>query len=146
MRKKNAKSYVYLLHFAQPIAPGRHTAQHYLGVARDLQQRLTEHTTGQGARLTQVALSRGITWELAKVWEAPATEGRKLEKKLKARHNGKALCPICAQGGERVIGEDVNFYPMPADFAQGLEDFAKGATYCKPGIDWAAVESDRIGD
>jgi hypothetical protein len=62
------------------------------------------------------------------------------------RHNGKALCPICAQGGERVIGEDVNFYPMLPDFAGALEDYAKGARYCPTGIDWAAVEEERIGD
>ena len=52
----------------------------------------------------------------------------------------------CAQGGQRVIEPDVNFYPMPPDFAGALEDYANGARYCKPGIDWAAVEEDRIGD
>ena len=133
-------------HFHQPIAPGRHTCQHYMGSAEDLQARLTLHTAGQGAKLCKVAIERGITWELAKVWEATASEGRKLERKLKARHNGKALCPICAQGGERVIDGDVHFYPMPADFAQGLADVAAGAHYCPAGVDWAAVEEDRIGD
>ena len=104
------------------------------------------HRAGAGSRLCQVAIERGIGWDLAKVWEAPAGEGRKLEQKLKSRHNGKALCPICTEGGERVIDCEVNFYPMPADFAGALEDYAKGVRYCKPGIDWAAVEDDRIGD
>src|SRR4029453_18489740 len=123
--RKQKNVFVYLLHFHQPIAPGKHTCQHYMGSAEDIVARLTAHRSGAGSRLCQVAIERG----LAKVWEAPEGEyGRKLEQKLKSRHNGKALCPICAQGGERVIGEDVNFYPMPDDFAQGLGDYAKGVT------------------
>ena len=143
--RKPKRVFVYLLHFRRRISP-KHTCQHYMGSAEDLTERLGEHLAGRGSRLCQVAIERGIDWELARVWEAPAAEGRKLEKKLKAQHNGKALCPICAQGGERVIGEDVNFYPMPAEFAGALEDFAKGVRYCKPGIDWTAVEEDHIGD
>jgi predicted GIY-YIG superfamily endonuclease len=144
--RKPKNVFVYLLHFHQPIAPGRHTCQHYMGSAEDLQARLTLHTAGQGARLCQVALERGITWELARVWEAPAREGRKLERKLKNRKAGPKLCPICANGGALIIDGDVNFYPVPPDFAAGLADVANGASYCKPGIDWAAVEEDRIGD
>jgi hypothetical protein len=98
-----------------------------------------------------VAIERGITWELARIWEAPAAEGRKLERKLKNQKQGPKLCPICANGGEWVIDEDVNFYPMTPDFAGALEDFAKAgahgwARYCPTGIDWAAVEEERIGD
>ena len=144
--RKQKNVFVYLLHFHQPIAPGRHTCQHYMGSAEDVVERLLQHRAGAGAKLCKVAIERGITWELARVWDAPAGEGRKLERKLKNRHNGKALCPICATGGERVVGEDVNFYPMPADFAGALEDYAKGVRYCPTGIDWAAVEEDRIGD
>jgi predicted GIY-YIG superfamily endonuclease len=142
--RKQKKVFVYLLHFTQPIAPGRHTCQHYMGSAEDLQARLSQHREGTGARLCKVAIERGITWELARVWEAPAGEGRKLERKLKNRKSGPRLCPICSQVWEP--SPDVNFYPMPVDIAQGLADVAAGVTYCKPGIDWGAVESDRIGD
>ena len=41
---------VYLLHFSDPIAPGRHTAQHYLGYADDLAPRVNAHLHGAGAR------------------------------------------------------------------------------------------------
>jgi predicted GIY-YIG superfamily endonuclease len=129
--RKSKSVFVYLLHFRQPIAPGKHTCQHYMGSAQDLMQRLAEHRTGQGARLCQVAIQRGIDWELARVWEAPAAEGRKLERKLKNQKRGPKLCPICSQVFEPL--PDVNFYPMPADFAQGLEDFAKGVTYATAG-------------
>ena len=77
-------------------------------------------------------------------WEAPKGEGRKLERKLKNQHNGRKLCPVCSQVWEP--SPDVDFYSIPADFAQALDDYAKGARYCKQGIDWAAVEEDRIGD
>jgi hypothetical protein len=47
---------------------------------------------------------------------------------------------------QRVMAEVKGLQEMPLDFAQGLADVALGATYCKPGIDGAAVESERIGD
>jgi len=47
---------------------------------------------------------------------------------------------------QRVMAEVKGLQEMPLDFAQGLADVALGATYCKPGIDWAAVESERISD
>src|SRR5262245_58731859 len=115
--RKAKNVFVYLLHFHQPIAPGKHTCQHYLGSAEDLQERLAQHRTGTGARLCQVAIERGIGWELARVWQAPAQEGRKLERKLKNRKSGPKLCPICSQVWEPL--PDVDFYTMPADFAQG---------------------------
>lgn len=40
---------VYLLHFSDPIAPGRHTCQHYLGYADDLAPRVHAHAHGAGA-------------------------------------------------------------------------------------------------
>jgi len=60
---------LYLLHFDQPISPD-HTCQHYLGfTADDLNSRLAAHAAGRGARLTQVACERGITWQVVKIWE-----------------------------------------------------------------------------
>lgn len=88
-------STVYLLHFSAPIAPGQHTAQHYMGSAADLDARLAEHANGTGSRLCQVAKERGNTFELARTWEAPDGTGRQLERQLKNRKAGPRLCPIC---------------------------------------------------
>ncbi len=85
---------VYLLHFASPISPA-HTAQHYLGWTRSaLAERLAEHAAGRGARLTQVALERGIGWELARTWTG---ETRADERKYKDGAHGARLCPVCRQ-------------------------------------------------
>ena len=78
---------VYLLHFLQPY----HHARHYLGSTDDIDSRLQEHRTGQGARLTQVIHEAGISFILARTWEG----GRDLERKLKRWHKSPDLCPIC---------------------------------------------------
>ena len=80
---------VYLIHFSKAY---KH-ARHYLGTAEDVQARLHEHQTGQGARLTQVAADAGITFEIVRMWNG----SRKEERKLKNRHNGPKLCPVCNQ-------------------------------------------------
>jgi predicted GIY-YIG superfamily endonuclease len=90
--------YVYLLHFEQPIAPGRHTTQHYIGYAADLAARIQEHNTGHGARLTQVARERGIRFQVARLWHGD----RGLERRLKDRKHAPQLCPICGRG--HVVG------------------------------------------
>lgn len=92
---------VYLLHFVEPY---KH-AKHYLGCADDLPHRLSEHRHGSGARLTQVVLEAGGSWVVARTWSG----GRRLERKLKARHSGVRLCPIC-KGKitlEQVLAEQV---------------------------------------
>jgi predicted GIY-YIG superfamily endonuclease len=83
---------VYLLHFDTPIAPGKHTTQHYIGYAADLDSRIKEHRDGHGARLTQVAKERHIGFEVVRTWDGD----RKVERQLKNRKNAPRLCPICA--------------------------------------------------
>lgn len=78
---------VYLLHFNEPY---RH-AQHYIGYAANLDQRLAAHRAGHGARLLEVVNAAGITWSLARTWEGD----RKLERRLKNRHKASQICPIC---------------------------------------------------
>lgn len=82
---------VYLLHFSQPISP-KHTTQHYLGWSADIEARVQEHLTSRGAKLCKVALSRGITFEVAATW--PDTD-RDFERRLKNRKESPRLCPIC---------------------------------------------------
>jgi predicted GIY-YIG superfamily endonuclease len=84
--------YCYLLHFERPISD-RHTCQHYLGyTSKKLRERMELHRAGNGARLTQVARERGISFMCVRVWR-DGTRG--MERQLKNRKNGFALCPIC---------------------------------------------------
>lgn len=111
---------VYLLHLDQPIPRGVSPAgkplmaQHYIGVADNLEARLEEHrhTTwapldepeatqkggtrrghvhGAGSVLIAFANFLGIPWQLARTWDG----GRSLERKLKNRKCAPRLCPIC---------------------------------------------------
>jgi predicted GIY-YIG superfamily endonuclease len=79
---------VYLLHFDRPY---RH-ARHYLGWARNLDARLAEHGTGQGARLLQVARAAGISWTLARTWPGVT---RNRERQLKRMGGAARRCPLC---------------------------------------------------
>jgi len=47
---------VYLLHFSEAY---KH-ARHYMGYASDLEERLSRHRSGQGARLLSVLKASGI--------------------------------------------------------------------------------------
>lgn len=83
-------SKVYLLHLNTKL---KH-AGHYIGYsqsARTLPARLAHHANGTGARFTQVCIERGITWQVAKVWDA----NRTFERKLKNRKGASRFCPIC---------------------------------------------------
>lgn len=95
--------FVYLLHFERPIAPGRHTAQHYIGYAADLAARLQAHDHGQGARMTQVARERDIAWTVARLWRG----GRGLERRLKDRKATPRLCPICGRAQPVGYAEEI---------------------------------------
>ena len=80
---------VYLLHFSRPLAHARH----YIGSTKfpDPVVRLRQHQAGAGARITQVAVESGIELQLVRIWAG----GRKLERRLKRRHEAPRLCPIC---------------------------------------------------
>jgi predicted GIY-YIG superfamily endonuclease len=82
---------VYLLHFERRISE-RHTCQHYLGWCKDLNKRLAMHRAGWGSRLTQVAIERGIGFEVVRTWAG----SRELERLLKNRKHGGRLCPVCS--------------------------------------------------
>lgn len=114
---------VYLIHFASPIAPGRHTAQHYLGHAADLARRIQAHRRGRRynqlghptgcARLVEVAHERGIDWHVARVWPG----GYELERQMKAQHNSPRLCPLCnprvARGERELTAAEIDELLMP---------------------------------
>lgn len=85
---------VYLIHFQTAL---RH-ARHYVGFAHRLQDRLTHHKQGSGARILQVCNERGIGYDLARTWEG---KGRDFERKLKRCKNAARYCPVCKQGCAR---------------------------------------------
>lgn len=81
---------IYLLHFERPISDA-HTCQHYTGWALDLHTRIADHRAGRGARLTQVAVERGIRFEVVRTWIG----SRDFERALKNRKDAPRLCPVC---------------------------------------------------
>ena len=83
---------LYIIHFDQKIADH---AGHYAGCCADgrILDRFLEHRTGYGARLTQVAVERGIGMQLAATFEGGYTE----EKILKLQKNTPRFCPICRE-------------------------------------------------
>ena len=70
--------HVYLLHFKGRINSA-HTTQHYLGYAKNLDERIQQHRQGKGARLTQVAKERGIAFQVAEVWLVRSRVGKAVE-------------------------------------------------------------------
>lgn len=78
---------VYLLHFSKKY----HHAGHYIGFTKNLTERIEQHKAGAGARLLEVIVNAGITFDLVRTWAAD----RKFERKLKRRKKAAKLCPIC---------------------------------------------------
>src|SRR5215510_1113752 len=79
---------IYLIHFDQPYK----RARHYMGFTDDLEERLSRHRAGNGARLMEVVTAAGITWRVARTWQGD----RKLERRLKSRKEAPRLCPVCS--------------------------------------------------
>jgi len=100
----------YLLHFYDPqtgeSAKLAHAA-HYLGMSDSVSERLAEHGTSHGAKLTYAARQAGLSWVVARTW----CGGRKFEKKLKSQKNGPRLCPICR--GDITLAEVLQRQPPP---------------------------------
>ena len=82
---------VYLLHFDRPFGTDRQQAKHYTGYAADLDARLAQHGTGNGARLLAVVHEAGIGWTLARTWPG----GRTRERQLKRQGGASRRCPLC---------------------------------------------------
>jgi predicted GIY-YIG superfamily endonuclease len=101
--------YVYLLHYHQPIS-AQHTSQHYIGWCYNLSSRMQQHMKGRGAKFTQVAAQRGITFELAAIWPG----SRSYERQIKNRKMGWRLCPVCRQARQQRGAEQLalDFDPL----------------------------------
>lgn len=83
---------VYLLHFEPPLGHARH----YLGWAKDHEQRFLEHCRGAGSPLVRAAVAAGCEVVTARTWHGV---DRHFERRLKNRKETPRLCPICVQAG-----------------------------------------------
>ena len=81
------KGTVYLIHFHRPY---RH-ARHYLGWSKDHEGPVQAHREGRGARLMEVIVGAGISFDVVRTWKG----GRSLERQLKKRKASPRLCPVC---------------------------------------------------
>ena len=117
---------IYLLHFDKPISPA-HTCQHYIGYADDWEGRIEAHRAGHGARLTEVANERGIGFVVVRVWVGD----RELERRIKNRKEGPALCPVCnPEGWHRLANYSTNYQPgIPVEL-EPIEALARAPAPC----------------
>lgn len=87
---------VYLIHFNSPVSKYS-TSQHYIGCSGDVEKRFLQHQMGQNsARIIEVAIERGIGFQLVRTWEGTSEERDwELERRLKKQKNPWRLCPLC---------------------------------------------------
>ena len=79
---------IYLLHFDRRY---KH-AGHYIGWTTNLPARLRDHTAGHAGRLIAVCIAEGIGFTLARTWQGPRAE----ERRIKKMGGASRSCPICA--------------------------------------------------
>lgn len=79
----------YLIHFDKPVGNSR--AQHYLGFAKNLPERIARHRTSKGAALTARANALGIGWQVVRVWRDADGDAEAALKSMIPKN----LCPHC---------------------------------------------------
>jgi N-acetylglutamate synthase-like GNAT family acetyltransferase len=84
-------SYIYVLHFDDPL---KH-ARHYIGCTESLKARLVRHATGHGARIMRVCIEQGISWRLGSLMTCSHKRMRELERSPKDQHNSERYCSLC---------------------------------------------------
>lgn len=92
---------VYLLHSTVPVGVDVHHAYHYVGYSQraKLWQRLAQHASGRGAKITCAYLEAGGTLWLVRLWPQ---NGRELERRLKREGHLSRHCPVCSQTTSRL--------------------------------------------
>lgn len=129
---------VYLLAF---LLAGEHVAYgasastphaggaHYCGWARNIRERVCEHATGAGARLTLAAFLAGYEMRLVRVWPHA---GRDVERRMKQAHRLGRYCPLCKYR--------IDPAPIPAPI---LDAPAIGAAWAVEMLDTSATHGAR---
>jgi hypothetical protein len=128
---------VYTLHFWPPYGdPEVQEAKHYTGWAEEgrLARRLTQHTLGRGARLTQVQREAGGWWVVADV--QPGTRDR--EQQLKERGAARR-CSVCRasrdiESGKLTKGQALAQWENATEYERSLlrEIFGMAPEAAKP--------------
>ena len=89
--RKPVSGIIYLIHFKTKY---KH-AQHYLGWARDLLDRLERHLSNsqkrRGSALMNAIHQHGIPFKVVRTWDGTRDE----ERRLHDLKNNPELCPIC---------------------------------------------------
>ena len=137
--------WTYLVHLDPPVAG--HAGQ-YLGSAADLDRRLAQHGTSEGARLLEVQVKeRGGTFRLVRTWPG----GREVEHRLKNGHQGNRLCPDCRPWTRRGMlpepGHRPQNSPEPAPRPERPPPYKRGAAIARRLIEQqiaAGFSADRI--
>jgi len=80
----------YMLEF---VPPYKHCVHAIGWTHRPVEERLKEHRSGQGSRLTRAAVRAGCKIELVRIWQ---DVDQWVEMALKARGESRALCPKCS--------------------------------------------------
>jgi hypothetical protein len=137
--------WTYLVHLDPPVAGH---AGHYLGRAADLDRRLAQHGTSEGARLLEVQVKeRGGTFRLVRTWPG----GREVEHRLKNGHQGNRLCPDCRPWTRRGMLPEPSHRPQnppePAPRPERPPPHQRGAAIARRLIEQqiaAGFSADRI--
>lgn len=87
MARTSSIGIIYLLHLEQPFGHSKH----YTGWTINLENRLSEHRAGRGARLLELCGASGIGFQVARTW----TGTRARERALKRQGGARRRCPIC---------------------------------------------------
>jgi hypothetical protein len=137
--------WTYLVHLDPPVAGH---AGHYLGSAADLDRRLAQHGTSEGARLLEVQVKeRRGTFRLVRTWPG----GREVEHRLKNGHQGNRLCPDCRPWTRRGMLPEPSHRPQnplePAPRPERPPPYKRGAAIARRLIEQqiaAGFSADRI--
>ncbi len=95
-------AYVYILHYDQSLDSStltyRRAPRHYIGWTRDIDVRLRQHRTCQGAGFTAAMSRKGVGFRLERLWTfEDDMDAKALERKIKQRkHGGAPYCIRCA--------------------------------------------------
>jgi len=85
----------YLIHFDKPV--GNSKAQHYLGFAKSLPERIAKHRASKGSAITARANKLGIGWRVVRVWRNADADAEVALKSMLPKN----LCPHCNKRVER---------------------------------------------
>lgn len=79
---------IYLIHFDKPL---KH-AKHYIGFAEDdIEKRIKEHKSGQGAKILRALKQNGIDFNVV----LSIKGDRNFERRMKNRKKADGFCPVC---------------------------------------------------